>query len=254
MVPDTAAYAPAMGALSGVRRFAEPVERMFGGIAGSVCGVRTAEPHVVLTYDDGPEPGSTEAVLAALGDFGATATFFVLLTRARRSPGLLAEVAAEGHEIALHGPDHRRLTGLPTREVELRTRAARAELEDLTGRRTTWFRPPYGTQSPRTWRAVTRDGLVPVLWGPVLRDWSDVPQSDRVAGAVRDSRAGSIVLGHDGFAGPEDGVDDGPVPVVDRGDLTRRLLGAYGERGLVGRSLGDALVSGEQSRRAWFRR
>lgn len=244
-----------MGALSGVRQFVEPVERLLGGVVGSVCGVRTTAPHVVLTYDDGPEPdGGTEAVLAALGESRATATFFVLLTRARRFPGLLAEVAAEGHEIGLHGLDHRRLTGLPSNEVERRTKDGRAELEDLTGRSVRWFRPPYGTQSPRTWRAVTRAGLVPVLWGPELRDWQDVPQSERVAGALRASRAGSIVLGHDGFAGPQDGVDDGPAPTVDRRDLTHRLLLAYGERGLVGRSLGDALVVGEQSRRAWFRR
>ncbi|MFC6093095.1 polysaccharide deacetylase family protein [Saccharothrix lopnurensis] len=243
-----------MTAPSRARKLAEPVERLFGGIAGSVCGVRTEAPHVVLTYDDGPEPGGTEGVLAALADVRATATFFVLLTRARRFPGLLADMVSAGHEIALHGVDHRRLTGLSSDEVERRTRAGRAELEDLIGRRVTWFRPPYGTQSPRTWRAVTRDGLVPVLWGPVLRDWQDVPQADRVAGAVRDSRAGSIVLGHDGFAGPADGVEDGPAPAVDRGDLTRRLLGVYGERGLVGRSLGEALTVGRQYRRAWFRR
>ncbi|WP_211269013.1 polysaccharide deacetylase family protein [Saccharothrix syringae] len=219
-----------------------------------MCAVRTSAPHVVLTYDDGPEPGSTEAVLEALRAFRATATFFVLMTRVRRFPGLLAEVVAEGHEVGLHGLDHRRLTGFPADEVERRTRSGRAELEDVIGRAVTWFRPPYGTQSPRTWRAVTRDGLVPVLWGPTLRDWQDVSQDERVAGALRGSRGGAIVLGHDGFAGPEDGVDDGPAPLVDRGDLTRRLLRACGERGLVGRSLGDALVVGEQSRRAWFRR
>ncbi|QTR04268.1 polysaccharide deacetylase family protein, partial [Saccharothrix algeriensis] len=183
------------------RRLARPVEHLFGGVAGSVCAVRTETPHVVLTYDDGPEPGGTGAVLAALADFHATATFFVLLTRARRFPRLLGEIVSAGHEIALHGVDHRRLTQFPGAEVERRTRAGRAELEDLTGRRVAWFRPPYGAQSLRTWRAVVRAGLVPVLWGPTLRDTSDVPQADRVASALRGSRAGAIVLGHDGLRG-----------------------------------------------------
>jgi len=235
------------------RRLARPVEHLFGGVAGSVCAVRTETPHVVLTYDDGPEPGGTGAVLAALADFHATATFFVLLTRARRFPRLLGEIVSAGHEIALHGVDHRRLTQFPGAEVERRTRAGRAELEDLTGRRVAWFRPPYGAQSLRTWRAVVRAGLVPVLWGPTLRDTSDVPQADRVASALRGSRAGAIVLGHDGFAGPADGVDDGPAPLVDRGGLTRSLLRALGARGLVARSLGEVLAVGEPVRRAWFR-
>jgi hypothetical protein len=61
------------------------------------------------------------------------------------------------------------------------------------------------------------------------------------------------VLGHDGFAGPDDGVDDGPRPQLDRGDLNRRVLAAYADRGLRGRSLGDALLVGSECRRARFR-
>ena len=73
---------------------------------GSVRAVSSPEPIVVLTFDDGPVPGSTEDLLASMADFGASATFFVVMTRVRRSPGLLAEISAQGHEVALHGPDH----------------------------------------------------------------------------------------------------------------------------------------------------
>jgi peptidoglycan/xylan/chitin deacetylase (PgdA/CDA1 family) len=48
----------------------------------------------VLTFDDGPEPGGAEKVLAALSDYAQTATFFVLVYRALRYPELLAEVVA----------------------------------------------------------------------------------------------------------------------------------------------------------------
>ena len=93
------------------QRVASIVRRGGGVVAGSVMRVRTDEPVVVLTYDDGPT-AETPAVLEALADVGATATFFVLLTRVRRTPGLLADVRDAGHEIALHGADHRRLTTL----------------------------------------------------------------------------------------------------------------------------------------------
>lgn len=221
---------------------------------GSLQEIRTPQPHIVLTYDDGPEPGGTDAVLGTLADHGASATFFVLVSRARRHRSLLDQVVAAGHEIGLHGVDHRRLTTFSPAEVERRTRAGKAELEDMIGRGVAWFRPPYGAQTFSTWRAVVRSGLVPVLWGPELLDWRDITQDERVRAARRGARPGAIVLAHDGFAGVEDGVDDGPSPPVDRGELNCRVLDAYRDVGLVGRSLSDVLVEGKQVRWATFKR
>ena len=61
---------------------------------------------MVLTYDDGPTPGVTDRLLTVLADAGATATFFVLLTRARGVRGCCATCSRAGHEIGLHGRDH----------------------------------------------------------------------------------------------------------------------------------------------------
>ena len=219
--------------------------------AGSVRAVRTAQPHVVLTYDDGPDTIGTAAVLNALARHRATATFFVLLARARRHRTLLDEIAASGHELALHGIDHRRLTRLPAAEVFRLTRDGRAELEDLTGRQVRWFRPPYGAQRPATWCAVRSAGLMPVVWGPSTFDWEHRPEPELAARALA-SRAGDIVLAHDGYAGPDDGVDHGPPPPIDRGRLADLMLTGFSERGLTGRSLGDALRYGRAAHWAWF--
>ncbi len=219
---------------------------------GSVVEIRTSAPHLILTFDDGPQPGGTEKVLAALDELGATATFFVLVSRARRFRGLLADVAASRHDIGLHGLDHRRLTTLEPDAVQRRTAEAKAELEDLTGRAVDWVRPPYGAQVVETWHAMSSCGLVPVLWGPTLHDWLHVSTEDRLAAARRGAGPGAILMAHDGFAGAEDGAHDGPEPVFDRGELLRRLLHQYAEMGLVGRSLNDALIDGAQIREARF--
>ena len=71
-----------------------------------------------------------------------TPTFFVLVPRARRQRGLLGEIVAAGHEIALHGIDHRPLTQFSPADVRRRTEDGRAELEDLIGMTVRWFRPP----------------------------------------------------------------------------------------------------------------
>jgi peptidoglycan/xylan/chitin deacetylase (PgdA/CDA1 family) len=224
------------------------------GVVGSVTEVRTVSPEFVLTYDDGPEPGGTDRILTALAAHGASATFFVLLSRARRYRSLLSDVAAEGHEIALHGLDHRALTEFSAAEVWRRTTDGKRELEDLSGQPVRWLRPPYGQQTLLTWRASRRAGVEPVLWGPSTCDALDLTQAQRVDRAVSGAHAGTILLAHDGFAGPLDGVDDGPEPRLDRGELTNGVLAAYRDRGLVGRSLGSALEAGTIVRTAWFAR
>jgi peptidoglycan/xylan/chitin deacetylase (PgdA/CDA1 family) len=241
-----------------VPRGAKDLLRRSAGLVGSVEAVRTAEPEVVLTFDDGPDPVGTPAVLEALAAHGATATFFVLLTRVRRHPELLERVRAAGHEIGLHGVDHQRLTRFRHDEVRVRTAAAREELEGLVGGPVRWFRPPYGAQSPSTWLAVRRTGLVPVLWGPTTWDWRDVSQDERVAKAGQGVRPGAVVLAHDAFADESDGAEVAGTPhrapVVDRFDLVDRVLSAYGRRGLRGRSLGAVLERGALLRAARFSR
>lgn len=245
MNPRSTVRAAALAARRSARRSA-------GTLLGSAVDVRTRRPEVVLTFDDGPEPGGTDRVLSVLADAGATATFFVLLTRVRRYRSLLDEVIAAGHEVALHGVDHRALPSLPPEEVARLVRAGKAELEDAAGRPVRWFRPPYGRQTLRNWQAITRAGLVPVLWGPTTWDWKDVPHEERVAKVEQGLRAGAIVLAHDGFAGPEDGACDGPPPVLDRGELIAGVLAACADRGLSARSLEQALLSGHLVRETWF--
>ncbi|WP_225729755.1 MULTISPECIES: polysaccharide deacetylase family protein [unclassified Nocardia] len=219
---------------------------------GSVQLVRVDRPTVVLTYDDGPEPGSTEPVLAALADAGVTATFFVLVRRAMEQRALLNDVLAAGHEIGLHGYDHIRLTTLPATQVYRRTRDARRQLEDLCGRPVRWFRPPYGAQIASTWTAIRAAGLTPVVWSRFAGDWVDEDVRKLAGQALEGIGDGDVLLLHDGFANAADGADDGPAPTFDRGALSRLVLDGLAERGLAAASLGDALAHGSSVRNIWL--
>jgi peptidoglycan/xylan/chitin deacetylase (PgdA/CDA1 family) len=226
-----------------------------GAEGSSVVGLGHRSPSVVLTYDDGPTPGVTDRLLSVLAEAGATATFFVLLTRARPHVALLREVLSAGHEIGLHGRDHRRLTTLTDAETERLPevmRDARAELEDLASVEVRWFRPPYGAQDAATWRAVRAADLTPVMWSVHCQDWLTVPLEDRLHDLRRGPLAGSIVLLHDGFADTGDGVDDGPPPQVDRPALTTAVLDEIRAAGLRPESLGAALGTAGPSWRVWF--
>ncbi len=218
----------------------------------SVVGVDPASGSVVITYDDGPTPGVTDRLSTVLADAGATATFFVLLTRATKSPGMLRDLLAAGHEIGLHGRDHTRLTTVDPETLPRLLSEARRDLEDLAGVELRWFRPPYGAQDAATWRGVRAAGLTPVLWSAHCSDWLDVPLDDRLRDLRGASPAGRVVLLHDGFAGAADGVDDGPPPQFDRCALTAAVLREVGATGCRAQSLGVALEHTTAVWRPWF--
>jgi peptidoglycan/xylan/chitin deacetylase (PgdA/CDA1 family) len=218
---------------------------------GSVRGVRTDEPVVALTYDDGPEPGDTDAVLDALAEGGVRATFFQLVYRAERHPDLVRRVVAAGHEVALHGIDHTRLTELPAAEVSRRLIAGKQRLERVAGQPVQLFRPAYGSQTVRTYLAARRAGLDVVVWGPTAEDWRDGSPAEVAQRALAGVAPGEVLLLHDAFEVPPG--DRTPPPTFDRGDVTRALLAGLRERGYTASPVGTLLAGRRPWRTAWYR-
>ena len=186
---------------------------------------------MLLTYDDGPDPEGTPAVLRELAAADARATFFVLGTRVRLYPDVFRSVVAEGHEIGLHGADHRRVDQVPEAEFSRLLVESKDMLEQVVQRPVVWYRPPYGRLTPSAWTAVNDAGMSTAGWTCDIRDWLDVPREQHLAGLDAITRAGEIVLSHDAFADGRDLVDDGPAPPVDRALLARAVL----DRSLLGR-------------------
>jgi peptidoglycan/xylan/chitin deacetylase (PgdA/CDA1 family) len=153
---------------------------------------------VALTFDDGPHPEGTPAVLEVLARAGARATFFVVGEQVERRPALVAEVAAAGHLVALHGHRHRlqlRLTPAQVREDLARGAAA---IEAATGARAVWHRPPYGIYSPAGLDAARAIGCRPLLWSRWGRDWRKFTTPRRIAArALLGVLPGDVILLHD---------------------------------------------------------
>jgi peptidoglycan/xylan/chitin deacetylase (PgdA/CDA1 family) len=69
------------------------------------------DKEVVLTFDDGPWPGNTPAVLKALGDECTKAVFFPIGKHATYHPEILRQVLAAGHTVGAHTWSHANLNG-----------------------------------------------------------------------------------------------------------------------------------------------
>ncbi|OKK03555.1 polysaccharide deacetylase [Streptomyces sp. CB03234] len=154
--------------------------------------------HVALTFDDGPDPDSTPEFLRALDALSVRATFFVLGSRLARRPALGRLIAAEGHELAVHGWQHDR-PWCPRPLRDTRDLARTADLvADAAGRRPLWYRPAYGILTGGRWTAARAAGLRTVLWSAWGRDWTAGATARSVhAEVTRTLRGGGTVLLHD---------------------------------------------------------
>lgn len=157
-----------------------------------------AQSGVALTFDDGPHPEGTPAVLEALECAGAKATFFMVGEQVDRRPELAAEVLQRGHAVALHAYRHRLHMRMTPRELEDDIARGLDSLERALNLKPTLHRPPYGVYSPWGLRTVRRAGLGQLLWSRWGKDWRGDTTPERIAAlAAQGARPGDVILLHD---------------------------------------------------------
>ena len=151
-----------------------------------------------LTFDDGPDPAWTPAVLDALARAGARATFFVLGEAAERHPGLLRRALAEGHAVEVHGHAHLRHPAHPAAEVDEDLERALATLHGLGARPRLW-RAPWGALAGWTPALAEAHGLELAGWTADTHDWRGDDAAAMLAAVEPQLTEGAIVLAHDGL-------------------------------------------------------
>lgn len=153
---------------------------------------------IALTFDDGPDVRSTPLFLEKLSELGWNATFFMLGDMAIRAPSLVAEVAAAGHEIAVHGYHHTNLLRMSPRATDGDIRRAQDLLSELSGVAPRFYRPPYGVLNLQALLTAHSVGLTPVLWSAWGRDWrAKATPSTVMADLSSGIRSGATLLLHD---------------------------------------------------------
>jgi cellulose synthase/poly-beta-1,6-N-acetylglucosamine synthase-like glycosyltransferase/peptidoglycan/xylan/chitin deacetylase (PgdA/CDA1 family) len=165
---------------------------------------------LALTFDDGPDPSWTPAILDILKAKHVQASFFVIGANMEAHPGLVQRILAEGHEIGNHTFTHPNLADTPLAAVRLELNATQLLFEALTGRSMRMLRPPYlGDAEPSD-----ADEIVPIVEAQKLGyvtvgthvdtlDWQELPvdkMMQLVEKEVHDPNPdlrGNIILMHD---------------------------------------------------------
>lgn len=172
---------------------------------------------IALSFDDGPDPAATPALLALLRRYGYLATFFVTGRRALRYPELISAILKDGHEVGNHSYSHEacimfRSPARLAREMALTQRIlARHGVEPV------FFRPPVGVNVPAYAETLHASGLEAVTFSCRARDMGNRRVAGLAGRILKKVRLGDIVLLHD--IAPKTGLGSGLAGGADHVDL-----------------------------------
>ena len=174
-----------------------------GRLFGPVVWRTSPQPRVALTFDDGPHPEDTPAILEILKSAGANATFFVVGEAARCHPDLVKRASLEGHEVASHSDTHPWWFSMATAErVRREVRESARTIESLTGRRPLHFRPPVGHRSFFLGKELASCGMTLVTWSSRCFDTLGRSPAAIRRAILATARPGGIVMLHEGVRRP----------------------------------------------------
>lgn len=134
------------------------------GIHRVIYSVPTHERVASLTFDDGPDPQFTPRVLAVLEERGIKATFMAMGYNAAHHTSLIQKVVAAGHEVGNHTWTHKDLSTVGAADAAYQIRRGREAIEDATGTRVRFFRPPRGELSGAALRYVVEEDNDLLMW------------------------------------------------------------------------------------------
>lgn len=172
--------------------------------SATVAIIPVHEKVVALTYDDGPNPPHTQALLEMLAQHDVKATFFLKGRNIEAFPESVVDVVEAGHEIGNHSYFHKPMIAFSESGMLEELERTNMLIKQAIGNNPTLFRPPFGVQGPGLKMALDTLGMTSVLMTTHGADW-DVTNPQLIADAVLENiEPGSIILLHDGHGDVDD--------------------------------------------------
>lgn len=153
---------------------------------------------VLLTFDDGPHPQRTIALLDLLDEYQVKAVFCVIGKNAKEYPEVLKEVHQRGHLIANHSYSHsKQFDFFSIKQMLNDVEKANAIIEEIIGERPRLFRPPFGITNPRIHKLIVASNLLSLGWS--FRSFDTTKQTnDKIFRKLKSFiKGGEILLFHD---------------------------------------------------------
>ncbi len=128
---------------------------------------------ILLTFDDGPAKGSAEIILDELNKNKVQAVFFCVGRNVINDPELTRLILNEGHTVANHTFNHKRLTKISYDESVNEIISFNKLMEEKFNYAVKFFRPPHGRFKLNTAKLIADCGLKNVMWSLLTHDYKN---------------------------------------------------------------------------------
>ncbi|GAA1607227.1 glycoside hydrolase family 11 protein [Catellatospora bangladeshensis] len=163
-----------------------------GGGGGSSCSAG----YVGLTFDDGPNTGTSNQLISTLRQYNATATMFPTGSNAQASASLMQAYRSAGLQIGNHSWDHPHLVNMSASDIQSQLTRTQQAIQQTAGVTPNLFRPPYGETNSTLQSIESQLGLREIIWDVDSQDWNNASASSIRQAASRLTN-GQIILMHD---------------------------------------------------------
>lgn len=152
---------------------------------------------IAITFDDGPNYGTTSKILDELEKRNLRATFFVLGVAASTNKTILARMKRNGSEVANHTYSHPNLTKIDASAIKSEMSRTSEIIKDATGRLPTLMRPPGGAVNQEVIIAARQLGMATVIWSLDPEDWKHRNSNYIASYVLENAKSGDVILLHD---------------------------------------------------------
>lgn len=152
--------------------------------------------YVGLTFDDGPNPGTSSQLISTLRQHGATGTVFPTGQNAQANPSLMRAYADAGLQIGNHSWDHPYLTRMGYNDIQWQLSTTQSAIQQTAGVTPQLFRPPYGDTNGTVRQVGSSLGLTEIIWDIDSQDYNGVSAS-QIRQAASRLTDGQVILMHD---------------------------------------------------------
>lgn len=128
---------------------------------------------VLLTFDDGPNPGTTEIILKKLSDEKIKALFFCVGENVQKYPELVSEILREGHSFGNHTFNHKILNQISDDEKDYQISSVNKIFNDLLDINLKYFRPSHGRFQLSTSSLMKKHNLKNIMWSLLTYDYKN---------------------------------------------------------------------------------
>jgi endo-1,4-beta-xylanase len=173
-------------------------EAKYGATPEIVTTTRRSGNAVALTFDDGPDPANTPALLRVLRKHDVRAVFCLWGDHVNQHPGIVRRIAANGHVLCNHTMHHDNMSTWSQAEIRADLRQTnRAIRQAVPGARIPYFRAPFGAWG-QTPTVASQMGMQPLGWALAVGDWEPPGEDELVRRLEEGITPDSVVLLHDG--------------------------------------------------------